>query len=63
MTNFQSLKPHLYGPVLIKYIREGMSFVDGRLETLRQRLQDGRKSGHHKDLLAANQQVDYGIRG
>jgi hypothetical protein len=29
-------------------------------ETLRQQLQCGRKQGHHKDLLAANQQVDYG---
>ena len=34
-----------------------MRFVDGRPETLRQQLQDGRKHGHHKDLLAANQQV------
>src|SRR6266849_1711112 len=32
----------------------------GRPETLRQQLQDGREMGHHKDLLAANQQVDYG---
>ena len=42
------------------FIREGMRFVSGVPETLRQQLQDGRKMDHHKDLLAANQQVDYG---
>jgi hypothetical protein len=45
---------------LIRAIREGISFVDGHSETLRQQLQDGRKQGHYKNLLAANQQVDYG---
>ena len=41
-------------------LREGMSFVDGRPGTLREQLQDGRKQGHYKNLLAANQQADYG---
>ena len=38
-------------------ICEGMRFVSGGLARLRQQLQDGRKHGHHKNLLAANQQV------
>jgi hypothetical protein len=38
----------------------GYEVYIGRPETLRQQLQDGRKMGHPKDLLAANQQVDYG---
>jgi hypothetical protein len=42
------------------FIREGMKFVIGASWVLRKQLQDGRKPGHHKDLLAANQQVDYG---
>ncbi len=41
------------------FIREGMSFVAGPYDT-QEHLQDGRKSGHPKDLLAANHQVDYG---
>ncbi len=40
---------------------EGMSFVAGSYDT-QKHLQDGRKSGHPKDLLAANHQVDYGMR-
>jgi hypothetical protein len=40
---------------------EGMSFVVGPYDT-QEHLQDGRKSGHPKDLLAANHQVDYGTR-
>jgi hypothetical protein len=50
---------HKPATTFIREIREGMSFVDGHSETLRQQLQDGRKQGHYKNLLAANQQVDY----
>jgi hypothetical protein len=39
---------------------EGMRFGEWRPGTLRQQLQCGRKQGHHKDLLDANQQVDCG---
>ena len=51
---------HLRCISAFRVFREGMWFVSGGPETLRQQLQDGRKIGHHKDLLAANQQVDCG---
>ena len=40
--------------------REGMRVVMGDPENSGKQLQNGRKRRHHKDLLAANLQVDYG---